>query len=150
VAILQPGLNAALVALLIYVIVDDLRFYRIRNVAVLALLAVSVVSLVMGGTVALPAHALFALIAFAALAAAYARNLLGGGDAKLLAVAFFWIGPSLAVLFAVALFGLTLLYWAGARLSILPHRLVGGRMKIPFGPSIACAWIVTILASGRW
>jgi len=145
---LLSGLNLLLLAILAYVIVDDLRSYRIRNVAVLALLAVSLASIVTaGGVDRLLPHAAFGLVGFVVLVVAYMRNLLGGGDAKLLSVAFLWTGPAQALLFALALLFLTLLYWAGARLRVLPHQRVDGRMRVPFGPSIAGAWIVTILAS---
>lgn len=141
-------LKAVMIALLCWVVVEDLRTYRIRNGAVLALLCVAVPLIAAKGQAASLAHALFGLLAFGALLLAYSRQLLGGGDAKLMSVALFWTGPSQASLFTVFLLGLTLLYWFGARIGVVPHRLVQDRMAISFGPCIAGAWVVTLLASG--
>lgn len=144
----QTACMVLLAALLLYVVVDDLRAYRIRNGVVLALLAVSIAAIVAGGGWrALGPHVLFGVAGFLLLLLGYTRNLLGGGDAKLLSVAFFAIGPDDALLFSLALLCLTTLYWLGAKVGALPYRRIDGRMQIPFGPSIAGGWIAVLLAS---
>jgi prepilin peptidase CpaA len=42
-------------------------------------------------------HLLLALGVFAACAALFAANLLGGGDAKLASIVFLWVGPALSL-----------------------------------------------------
>ena len=133
---------------LAWVVVEDLRRFRIRNAAV-GLLGVGFVAhCVERGTVGLlPSHGAFAGLALALLALAFFRGMIGGGDAKLLTVALLWVGPEGALVFAVILFVLTLATVAGAGLGLIPSRRGARGTKIPFGPSIAGAWAVVIALS---
>lgn len=141
--------NALLFAVLAFISFDDLRHYRIRNEAILALLLIfGAFCLFRGGFPVLVSHGAFALLMSIVMLGAYARGMIGGGDAKLLIAAFLWIGPQPSVIFAVALLGSSLLYLVGTKLGVLPFRLVEGRTKVPFGPCIAAAWIATVIASG--
>ena len=83
----------------------------------------------------------FIIAGFAALAVAFARGWIGGGDAKLLTVALAFAGPSSAAPFAILLLVCVGLYALGAKVGALPARSVEGRREIPFGPSIAAAWM---------
>lgn len=130
---------------LTWVVVEDLRRFRIRNVVVLVLVVCFVVECLVDGRLALLLpHIVFAAIGLALLMAAFAFGLIGGGDAKLLSAALLWTGPEGSVLFAFALFVLTLAYSLGARFGGWPARRMNGRLRIPFGPSIAAAWIAVI------
>ena len=89
---------------------------------------------------------LFAALMFAVMLVFYGRGWMGGGDVKILAVAFLWTGLSGAMPFAVllALFcaahGLIAKYgWAKSQDSG-----AGGR-RIPFAPSVAAALICTFM-----
>lgn len=129
-------------AVLIWVLVEDLRNYRIRNTAVLALLACFVVDCAVRDRITLLAsHTILAGSVFAFAAGAFALRMMGGGDAKLLSAAVLWVGPEGAVLFASLLFVATVAYVAGAWAGLTPSRRIGGRLAIPFGPSIASAWL---------
>ena len=133
---------------LVAVIVEDLRCYRIRNGIVLLLGAAFLAACFWQGRADLLApHLLFGLFALALLFLAFAAGLIGGGDAKLLVVALIWIGPEGAFVFGIALLVFVLLYIGGARLGWLPSREKAGRTQIPFGPSIALAWISVLLLS---
>lgn len=133
---------------LIFVIVEDLRRYRIRNGLVLLLGAGFLAAcLWQGRTDLLAPHLLFGLFGLALLFLAFLAGLIGGGDAKLLSVALIWIGPEGAFVFSLALLLFVLLYVAGAKLGWLPSREKGGRTQIPFGPSIALAWAAVLLLS---
>lgn len=146
---MQYLFNALLFALLAFISFDDLRHYRIRNEAILALLLIfGAFCLLGGGLPVLVSHGAFALLMSIVMLGAYARGIIGGGDAKLLMAAFLWIGPEPSVLFALALLGFAVLYAVGTKLGLLPFRLVEGRTKVPFGPCIAAAWITTVIASG--
>lgn len=132
-------------AVLAFVIVEDLRHFRIPNGAVLLLAGGFVLAcLLRGETARLVPHLLLAGAAFALLLGAFAAGLVGGGDAKLLTAAILWVGPEGAFVYALCLLALALLTALGARLGLLPARQVGKRLKIPFGPSIAGAWIAVI------
>jgi prepilin peptidase CpaA len=82
-------------ALLVAAAAWDVRSYRIPN-AVCAGLAVLFVirALAVGPPFPLP-HLITAALAFAVGLALFARNLMGGGDVKLLAAAVLWIPPAL-------------------------------------------------------
>lgn len=87
---------------------------------------------------------LFALIMFLALLAVYALGWMGGGDVKLLAVAFLWVGLSGAATFSILLAIFSGAHGIAAKLGWIGSKLTDtGRRRIPFGPSIACAVIGT-------
>ncbi|MDJ1159208.1 prepilin peptidase [Chelatococcus sp. SYSU_G07232] len=140
--LLEAAIRAALLAILVFVLIDDLKNYRIRNDVVVALFVLFLLWAALRANLALLAsHTAFALVLFAILALMYGRGLMGGGDVKLLGVSFLWLGPEGALPFALLMCGFTLLYWAGARLKLLPSHRVGSRTRVPFGPCIALAWI---------
>lgn len=137
-----------LAALLAYVVQDDLRNFRIQNKAVLALLALFLVTMALTGSAReASAHAAFAAVVGALLLVFYAKGAMGGGDVKLLAVAFLWLGLEDTFIFSLLLLGFTLAYAALAKLGILPRKLVASRQKIPFAPCIAAAWLVAAILS---
>jgi prepilin peptidase CpaA len=132
---------------LIYIIIDDLRNYRIRNEAIGVLIALFLLeALVRGAYVDAGVQFLIALIFFFLLLIPYAWGLLGGGDVKLLGVAFLWLGDAERLTFSVFFFFLTLVYVVAAKCRAAPSR---GRASvvIPFAPSIAGAWLLTMLTS---
>ena len=140
---LEHATTVMLIAALAYVIVDDLWHYRIKNSVVILLGLLSVAHLLAQPSLnVLLWHSVFAVLGFGLLLIAYLRGLIGGGDTKLLAVAFFWTGPEAALPYCIFMLLLTLAYWVGARFGPLPSQNVRGRLKVPFGPSIAGAWAI--------
>lgn len=132
--------------ILAFVVFDDLCNFRIRNEAVLALVALfAAFTLANGDMETLKSHFTFGLALFALFLGMYYFGMMGGGDVKLLAVASLWLGPENALPFAVFLGIFALAYAAGAKMNLLPSRTVNGRVKVPFGPSIALAWMVALL-----
>ena len=143
---IEHATTVMLIAALAYVIIDDLRHYRIKNSVVILLGLLSLTRLLAEPNLKMLLwHSVFAVLGFGLLIIAYLRGLIGGGDTKLLAVAFFWTGPEAAFPYSVFLLLLTLAYWAGARFGPLPSQNVCGRLKVPFGPSIAGAWAITAI-----
>lgn len=135
-------------ALLLHAAWTDLREYRIRNEMALALATLFLLHAVLAGTTwaELKLTVPFAALMFAAMLAAYGLRLMGGGDVKLLGVAFLWTGLAGALPFAVLLglfggaHGLAAKYgWARC----LPG--AGGHLRIAFAPSIAGALIATFM-----
>lgn len=138
-------------SVLVWVLVEDMRRYVVRNAAVGVLVVCFVLDCAVRHRPALLVpHAIFAALGFCLLLGAFALRMLGGGDAKLLSAALLWVGPEGCFVFALALLACTVAYAAGARLGWLPAREVGGRTAIPFGPSIALAWIATIGLALAW
>lgn len=135
---------------LAYVAIEDWRHYRIANGVVLGLAVLFLAwCLVRADLSLLLWHGVFAAAIGAVLIGLYAANMLGGGDVKLLAVAFLWIGAAGATLFSLLLSVFAAVYVLGARLRIFPSRQIGPRRQIPFGPAICAAWAVALLATVR-
>lgn len=140
-------LKLSVCAILIYIIFDDLRNYKIRNQAVGALIGLFFLqSVTSGDYLAAGVQLLIAMILFFVLLIPYSRGLLGGGDVKLLAAAFLWLGDAERTIFAALFLVLTLIYVLAAKSGLAPSR--GKTMVyIPFAPSIAGAWLLTFVAS---
>lgn len=142
-AALIDGLACVMLAL---IVVDDLRQFRIRNVGVLTLFALFVFACMVGSVEGSWLwHTIFASAVLVTLLGAFSLRLLGAGDVKLLSAASLWIGPEGAMMFAVALLLSTILYCLGAIANLLPKRRIKAKVIIPFAPSIAVAWLTTIL-----
>jgi prepilin peptidase CpaA len=138
-------IHLVLAGLLVYVVVDDLRNYRVRNDVILAIVALFVLScVVQWDWTLLKAHLALGAILFAVLLFLYSRGWMGGGDVKLLVAAFLWLGPSNASIFVVALTVFATLYGTAAKFMLVPAKYAGGQTKVPYAPSIALAWLLTI------
>jgi prepilin peptidase CpaA len=90
--------NAVLVvaaAILFYAASTDLKHYQIRNELVAVLAALFVLHAFLSGRwPGMAWNVGLAVIMFAVMISFYAQNLMGGGDVKLLTVAFLWAGQS--------------------------------------------------------
>lgn len=132
-------------AILLAIVVEDIRRYRIRNVGIVLLICCFVFDAAFGAHAgSIVPHLVFGVVGAVFLVGAFSLGLIGGGDTKLLIVALLWVGPAGAVPFSLALVVTTLAYAAGAALGWLPSRRLEGRLQIPFGPSIALAWLAII------
>jgi prepilin peptidase CpaA len=132
--------------LLFYVSLLDLKEYRIRNELVVVLAGMFVLYAVLSGRwVTIHWNIGFALLMFLIMLVAYTRNLMGGGDLKILTVAFLWVGVDCALLFAVLLLVFAALHTVAAKLGWLGAETVDGRMRIAFAPAVAGALIGTFM-----
>jgi prepilin peptidase CpaA len=146
---IEAVILVALAAILIFVIVDDLRNFRIRNEAVAALAALFVLQTVLRGQYHEAAlHAAFAAVMFAVVLLMYARGHMGGGDVKLLVIAFLWLGIEKSFVFSLVLVGFAIAYALLAKLGSVPKQMIASRTKVPFGPCIGAAWLVTAIPWG--
>jgi prepilin peptidase CpaA len=130
-------------ALLLQAAWTDLQEYKIRNELILALAGLFVLYAVLIGHWAdLKWDIAFAALMFVVLLAFYALGWMGGGDVKILAVAFLWTGLSGALPFAVLLAVFSGTHAIAAKLGWAKSQLTdGGRRRIPFAPSVAGALI---------
>jgi len=136
---------SGLLATLVYVAMEDLSHYTIRNKVVAGLAVLFAVWCAIHADAWLfTTNALFAAAMFLVLVLLYTLRMMGGGDVKLLTVAFLWLGMTGAMTFAVALCVFSLAYGLAAKGKLVPSRFMNGRTRIPFGPSIAAAWIATL------
>ncbi len=125
----------------------DLREYKIRNELVLALAALFVLYAVLTGHWAqLKWDLAFAALMFVVLLALYNTGWAGGGDLKLLAVAFLWTGLSGALPFAVLLALFSSAHGLAAKFGWVKSQVTdSGRRRIAFAPSVAAALICTFM-----
>ena len=125
----------------------DLREYKIRNELILALVGLFVLyTAVTGRWADLRSDVPFAALMFVILLVFYSRGWLGGGDVKILAVAFLWTGSSGALVFAVLLSFFSGGHTLAARFGWANSRVTAsGRRGIPYAPSVAAALICTFM-----
>jgi prepilin peptidase CpaA len=129
-------------ALLVYGAVKDLRDYSISNVFVLVLGGLFILhALLSGRWVTLHENVAFALLMFAVLMVCYWKGWMGGGDVKLLAVAFLWVGVHCALPFSLLLLIFATLHTVAIKLKWVEGRRVDDRLKIAFAPSVSAALI---------
>jgi prepilin peptidase CpaA len=134
-------------ALLLQAAWTDLREYKIRNALVLALAGLFVLYAVLAGRwFDLKWDIAFAALMFVFLLAIYGLGWMGGGDVKILAVAFLWTGLSGALPFAVLLGLFSGAHGIAAKLGWAKSQVTAaGRRRIPFAPSVAAALICTFM-----
>ena len=134
-------------AVLFYIAVGDLRHFRIPNEFIFVLTILFFVhAAVSGRWVLLPWNIGFAGLLFCVLLGAYAKRMLGGGDVKILAVAFLWTGLNCAMTFAICLLGFSIIHIQASRYGLVasPGR-PDGRSRIAYAPSVAAALIVVFV-----
>jgi prepilin peptidase CpaA len=129
-------------ATLFWVALTDLREFKVRNEFVVVLASLYVVyALSSGAWVSMQWNFAFALLMLAAGTYAYSLQHIGGGDLKLLTVAFLWTGPWLAAPFVILLLMFTIVYYVAAKLGFAAARRTSAGLRIPLAPSLAGALI---------
>jgi prepilin peptidase CpaA len=131
---------------LFYVGLTDFKYFKIRNELVLVLVGLFILHALLSGRW-IDAHwnLGFAALMFGIMLYFYAQNAMGGGDVKILTVAFLWVGVGCALPFAVLLAVCAVLHVAAAKFGWAEVQKVGDRNRIPLAPSVAAAMIVCFL-----
>jgi len=136
-------------ATLFYVAFTDFKEYTIRNELVLVLAGLFFLHAVLSGRwTTIHWNLGFALVMFAVMLYFYSQKLMGGGDLKLLTVAFLWVGPPYALPFAVLMLIFAALHTLSAKLGWVHSQEVNGRRRIAFAPSVAAALIGVFMWGG--
>lgn len=129
-------------AVLFYAAFTDLKHYKIRNEVVLVLAGLFLLYVfLLGAWMTLVWNFGFAVLLFILMLFFYSMKLMGGGDLKLLTVAFLWVGPFCAVPFAIFLLFFAGIHSLAAKLNFVDSRAEGHHKAIAFAPSIAAALI---------
>jgi prepilin peptidase CpaA len=135
---------------LFYAALTDLREFKIHNALIIALACLfGIYAFLSGQWVNAHWNLALAFVMFAVMLIFYSQNWLGGGDVKILTVAFLWVGIRYAMPFALMLLVFAVIHivmaekfkWVGVR-----H--TEGRARIPFAPSVAAALIGVFVL--RW
>lgn len=136
----------ATAGVLFYAAFTDLKHYTIKNEIILVLAGLFFLHAFLSGRWGmLHWNVGFALLMFGLLFFAYARNMMGGGDLKILTVALLWVGLNCALPFALLLFVFGALHSLAAKLGWVAAQHMGGRIRIAFAPSVAAALIGTFM-----
>ena len=131
-------------AVLFYAALVDLKHFKIPNSLIIALAALFFLhSIISGRWPSVAWHVAIALLIFAITLCFWMRNLVGGGDVKLLTVAFLWTGIDCALVFAILLAISAVVHTIVAKLEWVQMQRSEDdhRPRIPFAPSVAAALI---------
>jgi prepilin peptidase CpaA len=142
---------ATAVIVLLYAAIIDLRKFEIPNECIIILVCLFAAYAWLTGqwTTQLPWNLAFAAFMLFVLLFFYMKNWLGGGDVKILAVAFLWVGIHFSLIFAILLAIFASGHLVGAKLGWLRVQELNGGKRIPFAPSVAVALIVTLALAAR-
>jgi prepilin peptidase CpaA len=143
----SQGVLIITAAVLFYVALADFKHYKIRNEVVLILAGLFFVhALLSGRWTSLHWNLGFAALLFAIMLHYYSMKLMGGGDLKLLTVAFLWVGPFCAIPFAIFLLFFVGIHTLAVKLKWVEVKVAENLNWIPFAPSIAAALIGVFMA----
>jgi prepilin peptidase CpaA len=132
-------------AVLGYVAWNDLRQHKIRNELIIVLAVLFVFHAIASGQwVELHWNFVVAFLMFLIMLIFYIRKGMGGGDIKLLTIAFLWVGYTCILPFAILLLFFTLIYAILAKLGVV-NTVGPDRRRIPYAPAIAAALIGTFI-----
>src|SRR5258708_39849988 len=134
-------------ATLFYMARTDLKEFKIRNELVLCIAGLYVLFAVLSGRwVGIHWNIGFAIFMLIIMLYYYSQGMMGGGDVKMLAVAFLWAGIECALVFAIFLAVFIVIHLIVFNLGCAKEQELRGSKRIPFAPSIAPALIVTFLS----
>lgn len=131
---------------LFYVALTDFKEFKIRNEVILVLVGLFIIHAFLSGRWVF-AHWNLALATFmfAVMLYFYAQGWMGGGDVKILAVGFLWVGIACALVFALLLSFFAMAHVCAAKFGWTKVQQVGDRRRIPIAPSMAAALIVCFM-----
>ena len=133
-------------AVLFYAAMTDLREFKISNELIFALACLfGIHSYLSDHWIHLHWDLAFATFMFVVLLVFYSQKWLGGGDVKILTVAFLWVGLRCALPFAVLLLIFSLIHFVAAKFEWVSVQQIEGRKRIPFAPSVAAALIAVFM-----
>jgi prepilin peptidase CpaA len=125
---------------LIHAALFDLKHFTIRNSLVLFLVLLYLLHAALTWRWSeVPLDLALAVMIFVIGVVFYALGAFGGGDVKLLTVAFLWVGMRGALLLAILLVIFSLLSVVAGKLGWIKTRKVGPRQEIAFAPAVAGA-----------
>src|SRR3974390_91377 len=134
-------------AVLFYVALTDLKHYKIRNEFVFVLAVLFFLHAFLSGRwVTVHWNLGFALLLFLIMLYFYAKKMMGGGDVKLLTVAFLWVGPFCALPFALFLLLFVCIYLVAVKLKLVEVLVSSSKKSIAFAPAVAAALISVFMA----
>jgi prepilin peptidase CpaA len=135
-------------AILFYAALTDLKQFKIPNelIVVLAVLFV-LYGLQSGQGTRILWNLGFAVLIFLTMLFFYSQHWVGGGDVKILTVAFLWVGIHCALAFTILLFVFATVHSVAATFGwAATQQNDGDRQKrIPFAPSVAAALVGTFM-----
>jgi prepilin peptidase CpaA len=145
---LANAVLALAAAILFYVALTDLKHYRIRNEVIAVLGGLFVLHAFLSGRwPGIPWNVGLAFLIFVVMLYFYSQNLMGGGDVKLLTVAFLWVGIDCALPFATLLSLFAGIHAGAGKLGWAKLHQAGEdkRSRIAFAPAVAAALIGTFM-----
>lgn len=138
--------GAAAIAVLCNIAITDLRTFKIYNSRVLLLLVLyGLFAAIARSPYEILSDVALGLVIFGFLFLFYLKNVVGGGDVKLVPVAALFVGTRSALPFALLLLIFTGLHLFATRMGWIPTLVVGDKRAISYAPSVAAALICVIV-----
>jgi prepilin peptidase CpaA len=145
-AMLTHGVLVITAGVLLYVALTDFKQFKIRNDMIIVLIGLFIIHACLSGRwVGAYWNLALATFMFAVTLFFYSFGWLGGGDVKILAVGFLWVGVACALIFAVLLSIFAMVHLAATKIGWAKVQQVGDHNRIPFAPSVAAALIVCFM-----
>ena len=133
-------------ATLFYAALTDLREYRIPNQLTFVLVGLFLVHTILSGRwLSIYWNLGAALGVFLVALYFYSKRMMGGGDVKILTVAFLWVGIDCALPLSILMLVFVIIHTTVGKLGWINVERVDGQMRIPFAPSVAAALIGTFM-----
>ena len=128
---------------LFYAALTDFKYFKIRNELILVLAGLFVLHSLLSGRWAIAHwHLALAGLMLCVMLYFYAQKLMGGGDVKILAVGFLWVGLGCVLPFAILLAVFAAVHFVAAKFGWVEVQQVGVHKRIPLAPSVAAAMIL--------
>jgi prepilin peptidase CpaA len=144
-AVLAHTVLVITAAVLFYAAWTDLKHYKIRNELIIVLIILFFIHAVVSGRwVTIYWNFAIAFLVFLLTLIFYSRKTVGGGDIKLLTVAYLWAGYTCMLPFTILLLLFAIVH-AGAVKFGLVNAIGADSRRIPFAPTIAAALIGVFL-----
>jgi len=132
--------------ILLYIFYIDYTYFIIQNKSILTLFILKIISQFFFPENFIITTQIFFIIAILSfIAIIYCYGIIGGGDAKLLGMAFFWFPYTKWIDFYIYLTVLTLAISILALINLFPTQNKGKSKIMPFGPCISISWITMIV-----
>jgi len=136
-------------AILFYAALTDLKQFKIPNELIVVLVGMFVLyALLSGQGTRILWNLSLAGVIFLTMLFFYSQHWVGGGDVKIITVAFLWVGMRCALMFTILLFVFASVHSLAATFGWAAAQQNEGdrRKRIPFAPSVAAALVGTFMS----
>ena len=146
--LISNAILLAAVGAVFYTAWSDFKNFKIPNWSIALLTGLFIFyTLVAGRWGTIYSHVAIAVLIFAFGILFYSKNLIGGGDVKLLSVVFLWSGTECSLPLAILIMIFSTVHVCIVKLTWIGERVTVGRTRIPLAPSVAAGLVGIFILS---